>query len=515
MKRLGLIACLCLISAMSFAEAEVTKRMDVSVFRSTAKFDMNADYLTYLDESIRDYLMGMKRFQVMGYQYQVSADSVEEFVTKLRDQKKASVLKDEKLVDPQFGVVMIPATEMEKLVNSVFIFIPVVKNYKIVQGILTNYVTDSKTKKVSIKSIVPTWQASVAVEIHIINSKGELLEIYRSQNASGEVTNEAMVPGAITKVALRGTLSGLEGFLRNQDEFKLKSVVLKRDSSFIFMQLGKDLGILPGYEFVMKQALTFGDKTVYQSGGLVRVSDVFDEYAIAQIVLGSPQLNDQLIEAPMAGLRSTLRVGVNLVQTPITSITFKQTSGSSLYSKAISQTPTTIDVGIDFTGEAGYNGLVILGGGVLINSPLGFYAHIGGGMEFSSFNISVVPEVLVGVSFYGMSLGTGSFTKTGSSSPDNGTVDLIGLFVDVKPKVSVNIQFSQDFKVRLYGQYTYGLTKSSIIQFDPDGTNGSTVYVDPKTYSFTTTVNGNAVSDISKIMNWDGLGVGLEAVFRF
>lgn len=502
MKRLSLLVLAALsVFSLGFAQ-EVSERKDVSVFGVYSSYNMPSAAVMYFDDQLIAIFNSMKRFQVIGYQYRLDESSAVKFIESVKKLKEQKAMKDTRFMDEDLGVVVIPGAELDKMINSVFIIIPSVSGWRVAEAKVEKKVID-KYGNTSSKWVVE-WTAEVSVSIKVLNSDGDLMDVY---NRTVTEKSEKGDQDAYRK-AIKSAVGGLSLFLRKTDEFKLKTKVLQNLGSKVYLQLGNDLGVMPGYEFVLKKQLTIGEGfTTSIDAGLVRVSKVGDNFSEATIIKGAPQANDQLIEAALGGGRFGLYGGVSTYTSSLTSLIFN--AGSFTSTNTFTPGAMSVDLGLASEFEIGYAGLARAGVGILINSPSAFYVDLGGGYEIYMGSISFVPELDLSLAGTFITLGDAYYYG------NPGTASLMSLYLGVKPRVSLNIQASQKFKIRLFASYALFMGLSSSVNFKYESTGESVDITDEISSNVWYNGAAGSLDDLSQQINLSGLGGGLELVFRF
>ena len=97
------------------------------------------------------------------------------------------------------------------------------------------------------------------------------------------------------------------------------------------------------------------------------------------------------------------------------------------------------------------------------------------------------------------------------SNPVN--VDLIGATLGAKPKLSINIQFSQGFKLRLFGGYALYFLPFYQVKFTDTLDENKTSNIDITDSHLSFLVNG--VKKTGLPIDYNGVFAGAEFVFRF
>lgn len=496
---------------LSFAQdaPEVSKRKDVSVFAVYSSVNMPEAATMYFDNKLNAKVKGLGRFNVIGFQYRMDSGSVAKFIEKVKKLKREKIENDESLIDEDFGVVVIPAEQMFKMVNSFFVFLPSISGWR-------TWNREIKAKRNSDGVIIvkahTEYLASATLSIKIITADGNLMDVY---NSTVEKKSKKSSTAAYQK-AVDGALAGLILWLRNTDEFKLKTRVLKREGGKVALELGKDLGLKAGYEFKIQSTESLGGDSKFKmtsEKGLVRVMKVGDNFSWGRIILGNPQPNMQLIEAPMANVRVALVAGVMPMASDITSLIMKTKTGASVWSNTFTPLPVAIDVGLDFGIELGYAAIAKLTVGALINSPLAFYVDLGVGYELYLGPFSILPELSISGALVSFDMGTAYYYS--GYSYTKGTVDIMGIHYGIKPKISFNIQFSQNFKLGAYALYGLYLDGIYSIEWKSDSDSEDTQSFELTDLNVYKNGSTTATDTLAQDVKIGGLGFGVQAMLRF
>jgi hypothetical protein len=500
--------------------AEVSEKKDIAVFPVYSSYNIPDAAYRYFDDKLVSILGGMKRFQVIGYQYRLDNNTAEGFITKIQELKKQSALQNPKYIDQDLGVAVIPATDMQKLVNSVFIFIPSITGFSETQYDVE--VQEKRNGKIIVR-LVKEYKTYVNVSVKIITSGGDLMDTY---TGSKETTSRVSSIDAYNR-GVDSAISGLGFSLRNMEQFKLKSQVLKTDGGQIYLETGKDLGIQTGYEFTIQKETKvlerFTEKTIT---GLVRVNGIGDQYSTATVIFGMPQPGDQLVESPKSGLRFNIFGGIapmNIKAADIKLIFYDSSPWKSTNTNTttFSQSSFVPLVGVNFEYELGYAGLFDLNFGLLINNPLAAYVEIGGGYElyFGMMSLNIGADL----SFIGNYINMGKLKSDGYDIIGDVTyggdedLSIVGFSMGVKPKIGLNFQISQGVKLRIGGGYAlyflpwYKLNVSGPDYYDSSITTNSSVDLTDSAVN----IYVNGVKSSGLPIDYSGPFGSVELILRF
>jgi hypothetical protein len=364
---------------------------------------------------------------------------------------------------------------------------------------------------------VTEYKANITVSIKIISAEGDLVDTF---NTSTEAKSQAAEDDAYNK-AVNQALMGLEIHLRNIDRFKIKTTVLKTEVGLVYLQLGNDIGVSPGYEFMIRKETNILDRFKENvNTGLIRVNNIGEQWSSAVIISGSPEAGDQLVEAPLIGGRVSLFAGLvpMSVQGSGFSIQFDNPDVSFKNSGFFSDSSYVFNIGLHGEYEAGYAGLLDFKVGAMISNPFAFNADLGGGYEVYIGRVSLVFGG--DLSFIGLfkSLGSidnpdGDITIGNTNFDDNIDVNLSGISIGVKPRISLDYQVSQNFKIRLTAGYAYYFFNNYYLTFTSSSDSSVSSTVGLNSGDVTMRLNGNLINSLP--INFNGPFGEIDFIARF
>lgn len=539
---LAVLSFLFIATVTAYPAAEVSQKKDIGIFPVFSSQEVPSAGFTYFDDKIVGMLSGMQRFQVIGYQYRLDGLSAEKFIEKIVELKKKKAMQSSEYIDADLGVAVIPAADMEKLTKSFFIFIPSISGYTS-EEVSIEVKEKDRRGRTQIR-IQKEYHVSVNLSIKIIKADGTLLDTY---NASQETTSKTSPIEGYQEAVNKG-IGGLELFLRNIPEFKLKTTVLEINPEGIAIELGKNLGIKPGYEFFVRKQKKVLDRFTEESyDGLIRVERVGDQISFANAIYGNPTEGDQLVEAPLSGIRFQVYGGMNAMNVTGSQISLMLLSYESVapagFTNRLTWKPSTFvpTFGVNVGYELGYAWLLDLNLGIYVNDPYGFYTDFGIGYEFRIGSFSVIPSLCVSGAGTIIDLGTvtpyvwmafptggnmGDFDSTAKAFwgiteecyqfYNPAKVSLTKAAIGAKPKLTCSVQFGQNFRIDITGGYAYYLDIYSAIKIEGTGSETNkiaTIDLGKQSSKVSFLVDGTSQSSLP--MNWNGPFFGLEFVYRY
>jgi hypothetical protein len=520
MIKLGLILML-LSAASAWGETGNSSSAAVSVKKEAAIFpayvepdvrDIPSFAASLVDERVRDVLGSMKRFLLVPYTYTLDVSSVNTFIEALAKVRERYALADERFLDEQLGAIVIPGDALQRIVSSAYIFIPSITSF---DSYTTNRMELEEMKDGSTNTNwVTVYVADAAIQVRVVDGAGKDVDRFTGYR---EESSEWSADEAARK-ALRGTVDGLAFQVRKSEAFRLRSRVTERKDGEIRMELGDDIGILPGWEFRLIQ----DDR----SAGYVRVRDTAEEISWAVPVLGSPHPGDALLETPLNGIRIGLDGGVKFRPAiEVDSLTLTSQNGLkvSLPLDTLSL-PAAPWAGLSFVYEWGFSCLLRGDLDFTAGMPFEIELGIGAGNEFyfgpvtASFSLDLVAAVapLVLPDF---TPGSPMIFQSGSSNVTfTQTVSASSVLVEfgLRPTLDFSLVLSQNSRLRLYGSLDYLPLRTGSVDLSGSGaeTNASASIRLGKGAANALFTGPSYSSGDFPLADW-GVATGLEWVERF
>lgn len=302
-----LIFCLVLLTLPLFGQV-VSKKQEIAVFSlGYYKSNIPADVVGNIDEEIKGVFINIGRFDVLGMTQRLESEDVNVFIDNIKAFKEENVEIPEEV---QMGKEFFTAADLNRLIGSFIVVIPSVTNYsreKLDNG---------------------EYRAAVKTTFTFLNV--ETAKAFAHATVETEAQDESLskaVASAINRIPLQLTYE-----IRKIAEFQLRTGILEVSGSEIIMELGRDLGIKKGDEFVIvtSRVLDSG-KTLTQEKGLVIIKEISEEVSIGKIIYakGGAHVGEQLNEVPRLGFETAPYVHIvrdkDLKSEPIVIIGLQQT----------------------------------------------------------------------------------------------------------------------------------------------------------------------------------------------
>jgi hypothetical protein len=280
--RLGLLLIGLLLFAVTAVFPQVvSERKELAVFRlSYYRWDIPNAVLGGIDEEIRSVFINLGRFDVVGLTQRLEEGDVNEFIDKIKQYKEQQVEIPEEV---QMGQAFFTRADFDRLVGSFIVVMPSVANYVVTRLGAKNY------------------QANIKTSFTFINvEEGRTFAQAFVDTEGKEETAELAIKEALDKIPMQLTYE-----VRKIPAFQIKTGILEVRGSEVILELGRDLGLKVGDEFVIVSSrILESGKTLSQENGLLVIKEVSDEVSVGKVIYArpQPQIGDQLQEIPRLGL---------------------------------------------------------------------------------------------------------------------------------------------------------------------------------------------------------------------
>lgn len=264
---LGLLALTMALGAQTLSEKQDITIFPLSYFGPKATGSVAAT----VDARIKEVFVNLGRFNVLGLDLRLDAVNIEDFVRRIREIKEASTTLPAAV---RFGEVIFTEADFNKLVGSFFVVIPQV----------TNFTVETTGRG--------NWRASVFASITIL--RGSDLSAVKVINL--ELTSTAETQGEATSDAINQLPTQLTFEIRKMDEFAIKSGIIGQERGQYLIELGKNMGILPGDEYRILRRTTVAGFENVEEKGILLITDVQNEFSRAIALDGTPVLGDPIKE---------------------------------------------------------------------------------------------------------------------------------------------------------------------------------------------------------------------------
>jgi hypothetical protein len=418
--------------------AEVTEKQDIAIFGLSARtYDIQTDLLRYIDSSMNNVFVNLKRFNVLGYgDYRIEAEYAEEFIARIRE-TRAQKAAEAGTYDEKFGTVVIKGEDFDRIANSFLLVMPSLSSYDVQSRREVVIVGDAVTYK---------WvhTAAVVVDVVFVNVReGRQVEAIRiTGTGSGQDVDDA------GRLAVDGAIGSLVPKIRQTETFKIKSGVILVRGDTVTFELGKDIGVKPGDEFevMTKQEIGETGRIVELPTGLVRVRKTYPEVSEARIVYQKERITegDQLVEVAKAGVQLSFNAGVMKVGIPdmnydiavvddaVAGPPYPHVFFVDFGQKEVDFAPV---VGLTVEKSLGYRYKVVFDGTALLNFPLfGGMGELGVGAVFQRRRASLELSALGGLLY--MTTFQQTVERT-PGTPDSMTIEGVSIEFDDDPGMSV------------------------------------------------------------------------------
>lgn len=293
-KKLSVIVLFILVILPFLAAQQVSEKKDIAVFKlSYYHWNIPNTVLGGIDEEIKGVFVNIGRFNVLGMTQRLEPGDLNEFIDKVKQFKEEKVEISEEV---QMGQDFFTKADFDRLVGSFIVVVPSV----------ASYVLEPKEGE---------FKANLKTSFNFINVEQGRTFAQAFVETQGSDPN----PDSAAKAALDGIAMRLTFEIRKIPEFQLKTGVLEVHGSELILELGRDMGITVGDEFlIVSTRVLDSGKTYTTENGLLVIKEVSDEVSVGKIIYARPrpEVGDQLRELARLGLDTTpyLHVASALLQ---------------------------------------------------------------------------------------------------------------------------------------------------------------------------------------------------------
>lgn len=265
---------------------EVSEKKEIAVFGlSYYGYKIPSQALGLVDEQIKNVFVNLGRFTVLGMNYRLSGNDVNDFISKIRQFKEENVEIPEEV---QLGQEAFTEADFNQLVNSFIVIIPVMSYYNLSRDDDGEYKAEIRT-------------SFTVVDVQNI----ETMAHFTVETDGYSPDSAEAVKRAVDEIPLK-----LEFEIRKIPAFQIKSgVVDVLSRSQVVIQFGNDMGLKKGDEYAIVQTEERSSGyTAKTKKALLVIKDVQQDHSIAQVVYskGEPMIGEQVEEIPKLGLDTTV-----------------------------------------------------------------------------------------------------------------------------------------------------------------------------------------------------------------
>jgi hypothetical protein len=220
---------------------------------------------------------------VVGLTQRLEEGDLNEFIDKIQLYKQEQVEIPEEV---QTGKEFFTKADFDKLTGSFIVVVPTVANYVVARLDTGEY------------------QVNIKTSFTFINVEEGKTFAQAFVDTEGKDTNQELA----IKAALDAIPMQLTYEVRKIPEFQLKTGIIEVRGSSIIIELGRDLGLQPGDEYVIVSSeILQSGRAFTREQGLVVIKEVSDEVSVAKVIYAKPRprIGDQLQEVPRFGMDTT------------------------------------------------------------------------------------------------------------------------------------------------------------------------------------------------------------------
>ncbi|MCF7929088.1 MAG: hypothetical protein K9L68_09570 [Spirochaetales bacterium] len=374
MQRLVVLVLLVFLLAGTMLSAQkVSEKKEIAVF-DLSYYDWNipSGALGAIDQQIQSVFINIGRFEVIGLNYRLGESDVNEFVRKIKQYKERQVEIPEEV---RLGQEVFTEQDFNRLVGSFIVVIPSVSFFNVAK------LEDGE------------YQATIQTSFQFVNVEESKTFDQFFVETTGTDDN--------ARNAVKNAVDGIPGMLtykiRSMPEFQINTGIIEVRGGEVFLELGRNMGIMKGDEYSVLGSQVMKSGQVYEGeAGLILIKDVQKEFSVGTVLYSDNllEVGDQLREVPRLGVEFVPYLDVMLSVNdkggeedfvPLFSPGFRMTASRGFYSFKPS-------IGVEFPFR---NGILILS----VFGVLPYTAYVGG--EITNIylgRLQITPQLYGGIS---------------------------------------------------------------------------------------------------------------------
>jgi hypothetical protein len=302
-----------LLLTMMLSAQVVSSKKDIAVFRLSHSGDVPSEVAARIDQRIIATIASFKRFNVIGMQYRLSSNNIASFIDQIKGMKEHQSEIPETVLS---GEEAFTRTDWERLTGAFLVFAPRITAYD-ERLVIEEIEVDGK------KIIKKYWKVRIEGAVSILDVSGS--------------AGERVIPLSVRETAKRrsdaidGAIASLESLvyaaIKFEPEFALASGVLAidRENNTVTIELGKDIGIHEGDEYILQKHISVAGKQSVKEAGLLIISEVHDTFSIAKVIYADQPIveGDSVKELLNSKILLQGYAGITI---PITGVTTKNSA---------------------------------------------------------------------------------------------------------------------------------------------------------------------------------------------
>ncbi len=241
-----------------------------------------------LDQQIQSTFLQLGRFDIIGFEQRLTAESVSEFVSMLRDYQATSVEVPEAVL---LGRQTFTEDDFRELAGGYVVVVPSVSWYSLIQDDSGQFVAEMET-------------SFTFIDVEDMQTFDQFFVTTTGIDES---------PEAAVRDAVQDVPSELTFRIRSMEAFQLRSGVLEVNGREIALEFGRNMGLQPGdeYAIVGERVLPNGYIATSETG-LIVIREVQQQFSYGYLVYANPaaQPGDQLREIPRRGVDASIYYNV-------------------------------------------------------------------------------------------------------------------------------------------------------------------------------------------------------------
>jgi len=297
-----------LTAGFLFAQT-VSRKKDIAVFRLAQSDAVPTAVAAGIDQRITGVITSFKRFNVIGLQYRLRSADVSSFIEKIKELRENQSEIPETVLS---GEEAFTRADWERLTGAFLVFVPEITSYN-EAVIYEDAVRNGK------KVVKTYWEVKVKGALTIIDVSGETMG-QRVLPLSAETTSSRRST-AIDSV-IDSLASSVHTAIKFEPEFALASgiIAVDRNTHTVTIEMGKDMGVREGDEYVLQKPVFVGGKQSLIETGFLIISKVYDSFSTGKVIYANEPIveGDTVTERPH---HNFILQGYGGITVPMTGVT--------------------------------------------------------------------------------------------------------------------------------------------------------------------------------------------------
>lgn len=269
-----LVILLFVIFSLNTFGIEQYEKKDIVVLGISSNSQLvDIEYFYRIQSYIYKAFVDLKRFNIIYYpDISLPVSKTSQLIDDIKKYRVQNIDSEE---DHTFGNLVFKKADFDKIVNSFYLIIPQINSYN--ENSFTN--DDGSI----------TYKVSYEVTIEIVDLKNN--NILKEIIINNEKESDKSISDAQSN-CLEGFITDLQYQIKNIEEFKLKTGVLKKEKDNVYIYLGSNSGVKVNDEFLIYKKVKFQNDFIKKQVGLIRIYETSEKISIGKILIETDSIEE-------------------------------------------------------------------------------------------------------------------------------------------------------------------------------------------------------------------------------